>query len=131
MPDFQEKQDERDKWFVRRICGLAENLGSYLQTWVSEETKDLVLQAQLLEVLAQQSSDKTTVQEAILAIRELNSSELDEAINRFKERVGEIEEGLYDDPLESYQHLQNSLAGLERVFRRLLRIRQMVNQSSR
>jgi len=88
--------------------------------------RDLTARAQALEITTLDEAAKAQFEELVGSIDDVRSHE-QEAFRRLDERIKETEAMLYSDPLESYQHLQDSLSGMERLVRRLLAVRRQVD----
>jgi hypothetical protein len=121
-----DQQSDRDGYLTRRMCHSADSLGYYFRTWIEEEMRDLTGRAEALEITTLDGAAKGQFEEIVASIDDVRSHE-QEAFQRLDERIKEIEGMLYSDPLESYQHLQDSLSGMERLVRRLLAVRRQVD----
>jgi len=126
VTDYVEQQNERDNSLIRRMCSSADSLRFYFRTWIEEEMRDLTARAQALEITTLDEAAKAQFEELVGSIDDVRSHE-QEAFRRLDERIKETEAMLYSDPLESYQHLQDSLSGMERLVRRLLAVRRQVD----
>lgn len=140
MDDYFEVQRERDKAFRQRLCLFAELVRDNVRDWLNGEAKALELEAQQLLDDALPIF-KPARQQMLDEIQDINLNQLEEAVVRLTERIDEIRgplfgdsqlyEGageLYDDPLETHEHLIDSLASVERTQRRLLKIRRTVDK---
>ena len=57
----------------------------------------------------------------------MNNHELNDVYDIFNDKLAEIQDGAYENGLDAHQYVQDALSGLERVVRRLLRIRKEID----
>lgn len=126
MADYFADQQERDGELITRLCVFAKYVREGVQKWLNREAQALQSETQKLLDDAPELFREDR-QLMLDEIQDLNLHQLEDAVARLTERIDEIERALYDDPLEAHQHLIDSLAGVERVQRRLLKIRRRVD----
>ena len=128
MHDYEAEQADRDEGLLRHMCYGQEILADYIARWMQEELRELIWRMQLLEVMTTTNATKGSLAEYKTSIARVSDSDMPDTIRRLKERREEIEGGLYDEPLESQQHLNDSLGSLLDLMRSLLGFRFQVDE---
>ena len=124
MTDYKESQEKRDRGLADRSANAADNFSLYLKTWIQEEI--IALLPRVSALADTENAPELLKQEykrALKALEELNMHELNDEYDKFKMSLTDIQDGVYETCLEAHQYAQDALSGLERVVRRLLRLR--------
>ena len=128
MTDYNEAQAKRDQSLANRSANAADAFSLYLKTWIQEE---IIALYPRVNALADSPSApgplKAEYEQARKELEELNRHELNDVYEKFNESLTDIREGVYESCLAAHQYVQDALSGLERVIRRLLRLRKDVD----
>ena len=128
MTSYDEKQEQRDHVLARRSASAADDFSLYLRTWIQEEIFALHPRAiELADSAAAPELLKSAYEQARQMLEELNSHELNDVYDIFNAKLAEIQDGVYENGLDAHQYVQDALSGLERLVRRLLRIRKEID----
>lgn len=127
MTSYEEKQEQRDSALARRSASAADDFSLYLRTWIQEEIIALYPGANELAGSTAPQPLKREYEQARQALQELDNHELNDVYDIFKDKLVDIQDGSYENGLDAHQYVQDALSGLERVVRRLLRIRREID----
>jgi hypothetical protein len=127
MTDYKESQAKRDKSLVNRSANAADNFSLYLKTWIQEEIIALYPRVNALADSKAPEPIKREHERALKVLEELDRYELNDEYDKFRMSLTDIQDGVYETCLEAHQYVQDALSGLERVVRRLLRVRSEID----
>lgn len=126
--EYEQEQPDRDVGLIRRLCYVQDSQSGHIHTWMQEELEALRLRAQLLRVMPLSSDAKKELATCEGAIARVYEREMLEAFKRFSERRAEVESGLYDDPLQSEQYLNDGLRAILDLMRSVMGIRSQLDK---
>jgi hypothetical protein len=126
MSDHDDLAQERDAALARDFTDVARQLRRAFREWIQEEVKDLAARADSLEPLLD-GVVKTRMQQTTARIRDIDHNELPEATQNLKQKIEEIDDGVYDSLPDGRRHLEEGVSRLEGLVRELLSIRRNVD----
>jgi hypothetical protein len=127
--EYEREQSGRDNGLIRRMCYVQESQASYIQTWMQEELESLRNRAQMLRLMTlTDNAAKRKLTECDAAIARVYAGDMAEAFKRLDERRAEVESEMYDDPLESEQHLNDGLRAILDLMRSVIGMRYEVDK---
>ena len=126
MPYWDERQDQ-DESLAQRSAGTVESFGLYMQVWLADEVRRLIPLAQTLQS-TYSGPHASSVKRAVRALEEMENYEIHETFGRLKERAKEIAGGVSSTPLDAHLDMIDALSGFERLMRRILVIRGVIEE---
>jgi len=126
MSDYDDLTQERDAALARDFADVARQLRRAFREWIQEEVKDLATKAGCLEPLLE-GVLKKNMQGTIGRIKDIDRDELREATLSLEQKIGAIDDGVYDSLLDARRHLEEGVSRLEGLVRELLSIRRDVD----
>ena len=127
VTDFYEQQVARDKRLADRAITAADNFSLYLKTWIQEEIIALVPMIDERIKVEKNPLRKAEQEQALRMLDELDRFEINLVADLFNSMIDELRQEVYDDGLDAHQYAQDALSSLERLVRRLLRMRREVS----
>ncbi|MBM3946400.1 MAG: hypothetical protein FJ315_03230 [SAR202 cluster bacterium] len=125
MPEYEELEEIRDDELREKLVFGPEIIHRQIIDWCTDETKALLFGLSTFQATLKDGDPLKTAIDAVLADLDwINRKEIEGVKSRFRERRDEIKGKLYDGLWESHQHMIDSLAGAERILRRLEEIRE-------
>ena len=125
MADYSALQEERDDDLVTEAWSACRNLSRGFREWIQSELKDSLYRLECIEptlpaVLRAQANAE------IRRMRDIDQTELPEAIRNIDQKISEIRDGAYDNVRDARIFLEEGMSRFDMMVTDLMRIRRFL-----